>query len=136
MPVLWTEYRKSKVCQALMYKQHRHMVCSEFHICHDLNLDQTINDDANPTPLLHEALYVNYKTVMLGIGWYHKKNSHLMCNIRIILNMILSVCPFSFTGSFPVFYLINDSMFTILRRQIFLELFRHTDIIVLCAIMH
>ena len=30
-----------------------------------------------------------------------------LCNISIILNMILSFCPFSFTHSFPIFYLIE-----------------------------
>ena len=40
-------------------------------------------------------------------------NFHIFVwNIRIILNMILSICPFSFTGCFPVFPLINKSIFT------------------------
>ena len=43
MPVLLTEYCKSKVCQELMYMQHRHMVCGKLHICHDLDLDQNVN---------------------------------------------------------------------------------------------
>ena len=42
-----------------------------------------------------------------------------MCNLSIILNMILSICKFSCTIFFPVFSLINDSMFTILLRQMF-----------------
>ena len=53
------------------------MVCSELHICHDLILDQTVNDNDYLTPLLHEALDVNHKMVMLGIGWYHNNFSHL-----------------------------------------------------------
>ena len=77
VPVLLTEYRKSKVCQSLMYMQHRHMVCGEFHICHDLDLDQTVNFSAYPTPLLHEALDLNHKMVMLGTGWYHNTFSHM-----------------------------------------------------------
>ena len=42
-----------------------------------------------------------------------------LCNISIILNMILSVCPFSFTVSFSLFLLMKDSMFTMLFRHIF-----------------
>ena len=57
-------------------------------------------------------------------------------NISITLNMILSACSFYFTGSFSVFYLINDSMFPMISRQIFLELFCQNEMIVLCAIMH
>ena len=53
------------------------MVCGEFHICHDLVLDQTLSDNAYSTPLLHEALDVNHKMVMLGIGWYHNTFSHI-----------------------------------------------------------
>ena len=53
----------------------------------------------------------------------------IVCNIINILNMILYVCPFYFTGSFPIFSLINDSMFTMLLSQMFFELFGQTDII-------
>ena len=72
---------------------------------------------------------------------------HIMCSTNaheeeyqsafsIILNTILSVYPFSFTGSFSVISLINVSMFTIILRQMFLELLSHTDIIFYCATMH
>ena len=57
-------------------------------------------------------------------------------NIIITLNMIPSICPFSFTVSFPVFPLINKSMFTIILRQMFLELFSQTDNLFWCEIMH
>ena len=53
------------------------MLCVEFHICHDLDLEQNLFDNAYPTPLLHEALDVNHKMVMLGIGLYHNNFSHL-----------------------------------------------------------
>ena len=49
---------------------------------------------------------------------------------------LLSVCPFSFTGYFPVFSLINYSVFTIILRHMFLKLSSHTDIIFWCAKMH
>ena len=77
VPILLTEYRKSNVCQALMYMQHSHMVCVELHIRHDLDLDQNVNDNSYSTPLIHEALDVNHKMVTLGIGWYHNTFLHL-----------------------------------------------------------
>ena len=77
MPVLFTEYHKSKVCQVLMKMQHRHMVCRKLHICHDLDLDQNVNDNSYPSPLLRDAFDTNHKMVMLGIGWYHNKVSHI-----------------------------------------------------------
>ena len=63
--------------QALMYMQQRQMVYGELHIYHDLDLDQNVNDNSYPTPLLHEALYVNHKMEMMGIGWYHNTFSHV-----------------------------------------------------------
>ena len=55
-------YQKSKVIQAFIYMQHRHMLCGELHICHDLFLDQNVNDNAYSTPYLHEAYDVDHKT--------------------------------------------------------------------------
>ena len=60
-----------------MYIQHRHMICGELHICHDLVLYKNVNGDDYWTPLLHEALDVDHKMVMMGIGWYHNTFSHL-----------------------------------------------------------
>ena len=54
-----------------MYMQQKHMVFSELHIWNDLDLDKNVNDNAYQTPFLHDALDVEKKTVMLGIGWYH-----------------------------------------------------------------
>ena len=70
-------YHKSKVGQVLMYMQHMHMECGKFHTCHDLVLDQNINDNAYSTPLLHEALGVYHKMVIMGIGFYHNTFSHI-----------------------------------------------------------
>ena len=53
------------------------MVYGELHICHDLFLYQNVNDNAYSTPLLPEALDVENKMEMLGIGWYHNTFSHL-----------------------------------------------------------
>ena len=77
MPVLLTEYHKSMVYPALIYMQYSHMVCGKLHICHDLVLDQTVNDNAYSTPFLHEYLDVKHQMLMLGIGWYYNKFSHL-----------------------------------------------------------
>ena len=77
MPVSLTVYQKSKIFPVLMYIQHRHMVCGELHICHELFLDQNVNDNTYSTPLLHEVLDVDHKMVMLGIGWYHNTFSHI-----------------------------------------------------------
>ena len=70
-------YHKSTVGQALMYIQHRHMEFGESHICHDLALDQNVNDNAYPTPFLRQALEVDHKMVMLGISLYHNTFLHL-----------------------------------------------------------
>ena len=77
MTVLLTEDRKSMVGKSLMYMQHRHMVCGELHICHDLDFDQRLYGNNYTTPLIHEALDVNHGVVMLGIGWYHNTFSHI-----------------------------------------------------------
>ena len=77
VPFYLIVYQKSKVCPALMYIQHRHMVCGELHICHELVLYLKLNDNAYPTPLIHEALDVNHKMVILGIGCYHNTLSHI-----------------------------------------------------------
>ena len=60
-----------------MYMQHSHVVCGELHISHDLYLDQKVNDNVYPIPLLNEDLDMNHKMVMLGIGWYQNTFSHL-----------------------------------------------------------
>ena len=49
------------------------MVCGKLHICHEIVLDQHVDGNAYSTPLLHEALYVDHKMVMLVIGLYHSK---------------------------------------------------------------
>ena len=71
------EYHKSTVGQSLMYMQHRHMVCGESHIFHDLVLDQNMNNNSYSTPLIHEPLDVDHKIVIMGIGLYHNKISHI-----------------------------------------------------------
>ena len=116
--------------------QNRHMECGESYICHDLVLDQNVNYNAYLPPLLHEALDVDKKWQCWELVCITIHFQIFLCNIRIILNMILSVCSFYFTGSFSILSLINDSMFPMIFRQMFLELFSQTYIIVLCAIMH
>ena len=98
---------------------YRHTVFSKLNIHHYLVLDQNVNYNAYSNPLCHEVWNVDHKMVMLGLVCVTINFHIFVCNISIILNMILSVCPFSFTGYFPVFSLINDSMFMMLLRQIF-----------------
>ena len=136
MLVYLTVYQKYKVCQALMYIPHRQRVCGELHIFHDLVLDQNINDNSYSTPLLHEALDVNHIMVMMGIGLYYNissllsvQNQHYPEHDTLCLSIFFN-CIFSYISQ------INDTMFLMLLKQIFLELFSHTDIIVLCARMH
>ena len=71
-------YQKYKICPALLYMQHMHMECNESHICHDIFLDQNVNDNAYSTPLIHENLDVDHKMLILGIGLYHNKCLHLL----------------------------------------------------------
>ena len=77
MPIFLKVYHKSKVCLVFMYMQNRHMECRESHICHELVLDQKINDNFCSSPLIHDALDVDYKMVILGIGLYHNTFSHI-----------------------------------------------------------
>ena len=112
MPVLVTEHQKSMVGQSLMYMQHRNMVCGEFHICHYLDLDQNVYDDAYPIPLIHEALVGNHILVILGISYYHNKFSHICVQHHHYPehdNICLSIFIYRIFFLFP---LINDSIFT------------------------
>ena len=119
-----------------MYIQNRHMECGESHICHDLVSDQSINDNACSTPLLHEALDVDHKMVILGIGLYYNKFSHLCLQHQYYPEHDILCLSILFSWIFFYIYLINGSMSPMIFRHIFLELFIQTDIIFLCAIMH
>ena len=66
--VLLNEHRKYMVGQALMYMKHMHMVCSKYHIRHDLDLDQKVYDNAYSTHLIHEALDGNRRMAIPVIG--------------------------------------------------------------------
>ena len=67
----------SKVCLALMYMQHTHMVYGKLHIYPYLVLDQKVNDNAYSTPLLHEVFNVDQKRVFLGIDLCYNTFSHI-----------------------------------------------------------
>ena len=79
---------------------------------------------------------VDHKMVILEIGLY--------CNTFLLLCVQYQKYPehdtlclsFFLIGSFSVFGLINDSMFPMLLRQMFLQLFGQTDINILFARMH
>ena len=112
------------------------MVCGKLQIYHDLVLDQNVNDIAYSTPLLHGDLDVNQKMAMLVIGWYHNTFSHICVQHHHYTEHDTLYLSISFSLYFPIFSLINDSMFIMLLRQMFLELFIQTDIIFWCARMH
>ena len=130
------EYHKSKVCPALMYIQHRHMVCGEWHTCHDLVLDQNVNDNSYSTPLIHKVLDTNHKMIILGIGWYHNKFSHLCVQHQHYPEHDTLCLYILFYWIFSCISLINDYMFTILLIHMFLDFFSQTVIICLYARMH
>ena len=128
--------QKSKVCLEFMYMKHKHRICGKLHVFHDLVLYKKVNDNAYSTPLRHEALDVDHKMVMLVIGLYHNTFS-LICVQHQHYPEHETIClSFFLTVSFSISSLINDFMFPILLRQIFLELFSQTDIIFLCARVH
>ena len=70
-------YQKSNVGQVSMYVQHKRKLCSKFHIFYDLVLVQNVNYNAYSNPWIHEALDVDHKMSMLGIGFYHNTFSHI-----------------------------------------------------------
>ena len=115
-------YQISKVCIALMYMQHKHMLYGKLHIHHYLVLDRSKNENVYSTPLRNEVWNVDYKMEMTGIDLCYKNDYILVCYISIILNMILSVCTFSFHESFIVFILIKHTIFAVLFCQMVLKL--------------
>ena len=105
------------------------MVCEKLHICHDLVLYQNVNGYAYSTPLRHEASDVDHKMVMLGIGWYHNTFSLIFVQLQNYSEYDTLCLSILFYWIFSVLALINESMFTMIIRQMFLELFSHTGII-------
>ena len=129
-------YQKSKVGQALMYMQHGHMACGEFHICHDLVLDQNVDANYYSTLLLDEALDLDHKMLILGIVLYHDAFSHLCVkHNNYPEHDILYLCIlfyWVFLCTFPDKWLHVFNAFY----KYFLGFFSQTDIIVLCEMMH
>ena len=70
-------YQISKVCLALIYMQHTHMVNGELHRHHYLVLYQNKNDNDYSTPFHHEVWNMDHKKVMLGIALCYNKLSHI-----------------------------------------------------------
>ena len=60
-------YQISKVCLALMYMQHKHILYGGLHIYHYLVLDQNVNDNYYSTSLPHDVWNVDHKMIMLLI---------------------------------------------------------------------
>ena len=111
-----------------MYMQHRHMVYGELHICHDPVLDQNVNNNANSNHFLHKALDVDHKMIyweLVGITIHFQicvQHQHYPEHDTLCL-YIFSSLLFSYIS------LINDSIFKMLLKHMFLELFSQTDII-------
>ena len=72
-----TEYHIFKVLPALMYMQHKHMVCEKLQIYPYLSLDKKENDNAYSTPLRNEVWNVDHKMIMMGIDLCYNTFSHI-----------------------------------------------------------
>ena len=94
-----------------------------------VRFDPKLNDNAYSPPLLHEALDVNHKMVMLAIGLYHNKFSHLFVQHQNHPEHDTLCLSILFYWIFFCIYLINDSMFTMVLRHMFLEFCSQNDII-------
>ena len=70
-------YQTSKVCLALMYMQHMHMVYGELHRHHYLVLDKNASDNAYSPPLRHEVWNMDYKMIIPEIDLCYNTFSHL-----------------------------------------------------------
>ena len=70
-------YQISKVCLALMYMQHKHMVYGKLHIYPYLVLDQNTNDNDYSTSLRHEVCNVEHKMIVMVIDLCYNTFSHL-----------------------------------------------------------
>ena len=79
------------------------MVYGKLCILTFLVLDQNAKDNAYSSPLSHEVWNVDQKMIIMGIDFCYNTFSNILFNIRIILNMMLSVCPFYFHESFSYF---------------------------------
>ena len=70
-------YQISKVCLALMYKQHTHMVYGKLYILPYIVLYQNANDNAYSTLVRHEVWNVDQKIIIMGIGFCYNTFSHI-----------------------------------------------------------
>ena len=116
-------YHISKVCLELVYIQHNHVVYGELHIYPYLFLDQNAYDNAYSTSLRHEVWNMDHKMILLGI------HSHMfLFNVSIILNMILSFCPFYLHESFLGFsWSMTTSLWYFFVRCSWNSLAKHTS---------
>ena len=85
----------SRVGLSLMYMQHMHIIFGEFHRHHYLLLYQNTSDNYYSSPLRHKVWNVEHNRVCWELICVTIYSHIFVWNIRIILNMILSVCSFS-----------------------------------------
>ena len=76
-----------------MYIHHRHRVYGVLQMCYDLVLDETVYDNSYSTFLHHVVLCVDHKMSIMEIGLYLIFFNIFVRNTKIILNMILPLCP-------------------------------------------
>ena len=119
-----------------MYMQHRYMVYDELHIHYYLFLNQNANDDAYSTPLSHEVWNMDNKFQLWEFLCVTIHFNLFLWNVSIILNMILSVCPFAFTGFFLYLHWSMTPFLIMLFRHMLLEVLSQTIIIVLGDSVH
>ena len=104
-------YHIYRVCLALMYMQHKHMIYGEFHIYHYLFLEQNTKDNAFSTPLWYEVWNVEQKIVMLGINFCYNKFSHLVVQHQYYTEHDTVGLYIFFNELFIVFALIKHTIF-------------------------
>ena len=117
-------YQISKVCLALMYIQHKHMVCDELHIFPFLDLGQNKNENAYSTPLRHEVWNVEHKMIILRIDLCYNTCSHIFVKHQHYTEHDTLCLSIFFLWIFFKLYLINDTIFRVLFCKMILEFLR------------
>ena len=107
-------YHISKVCLALIYMQHKHMVYGKLHIYPYLVLDQNANDNAYSTLLHREFWNVYQKNVILVVNLCYNKFSHLGVQHQHYPEHYTVCLSIFFPWIVFVFYLINDTIFAVI----------------------
>ena len=114
-------YHISKVCLALMYMQHSHMVYGWLNKHHYLFLDKNSSDNDYPSPLRHEVWNVDHKMVILVMDFCYNKFSYLCVKRNNYLEHYSVCLSIFFHCIFFVFALINDTINAMIFFQMLLK---------------